>query len=128
MKVTGSPRIDGGKDYIINHEGNDYLAAKTGSLFCCNGVTGTLKELKTRVLLGTMPETKEEESNCRKQGLWDHVDPCALLVLTIGDQKAHKYQAEIMRTLDANGYLTEKGAPDYRRAMHNLKVVTGERQ
>lgn len=125
MKVKGIPREDGQKDYLITHDGEEHLAVRenSSSLFSCNGLTATLKQIKTRVLLGQIPAAPEQEkTKVEKAGLWDHVDACALLVLTIGDQSNHKYQSEIMRTLDANGYLTETGAPDYRRAMHQLKV------
>ena len=113
MKVTGIPRDDGGKDYLISHNGEQHQATKTGSLFCCNGVTNTLRNIKKMIqggeLVTSQPpinaiggaiqihdetkEIREKFSDIRKRiqedkpnidvGLWDCVHPCALLVLTV---------------------------------------------
>lgn len=49
------------------------------------------------------------------------MDPCALLVLHIGDVANVERQSAIMQTLKENGWTTKTGAPDYRRAMKEQK-------
>ena len=49
------------------------------------------------------------------------VDPCALLVLHVGDVANSDRQSAIMQTLIENGWTTKTGAPDYRRAMKEYK-------
>lgn len=118
MKVTGIPRDDGGKDYLISHNGQQHKATRSGSLFCCNGFTGTLRGIKNRILRGELvesqspnntiggviqihDETKEirekfedirkriqEDDPSRGVGLWDCVHPCALLVKIMVDAHA----------------------------------------
>ena len=60
-------------------------------------------------------------------GLWSCVHPCALLVLTVGDRAIEdQMRREFIKTLDNYGWLTEKGSPDYRRAMREYELNTKE--
>ena len=54
MKVKGIPRDDGGKDYLISHNGQQHQATRNGSLFCCNGVTDTLRNIKKMIQGGEL--------------------------------------------------------------------------
>lgn len=132
MKVTGKERDDGGKDYLISHNGKTYMATKSGSLFCCEGVaTGTLKAIKEKIIqmsfLGEVSvNDKEVEVDPKPDigiGLWGCVHPCALLVLTVGDRALDdEMRKQFILTLDNYGWLMECGSPDYRRAMRDYKV------
>lgn len=151
MKVTGIPRDDGGKDYLISHNGKQHKATRSGSLFCCNGFTGTLRGIKNRIQRGELAiggviqihdetkEIREKFEDIRKRiqeddpssgvGLWDCVHPCALLVRIMVDMH-HEFMpqgldAEIDRTLDAHGYLLSDGSYDIEQARrsyrHNMR-------
>lgn len=110
MKVTGIPRDDGAKDYSINHNGTNYKAVRSGSLFLCNGVTGTLREIKRSIIDGSLSigETDPDPSE-DIIGTWDCVHPCALLALITDalrsgeDIPDHVYR-EIAVTLDKYGW------------------------
>tara|TARA_R110000824_G_scaffold136839_2_gene300689 strand:+ start:3048 stop:3509 length:462 start_codon:yes stop_codon:yes gene_type:complete len=138
MKVTGKERDDGGKDYLISHNGKTYMATKSGSLFCCEGVTDTLKVIKKMIEDGMIEviesmqlgevsvNDKEAEVDPKPDigiGLWGCVHPCALLVLTVGDRALDdEMRKQFILTLDNYGWLMECGSPDYRRAMRDYKV------
>jgi len=82
MKVKGIKRNDGKKDYRISHENKNYKAVKCGSLFLCNGMKGTLKEIKVHISNGSLDDDEPEPDPVQyMNGLWDCVHPCALLVL-----------------------------------------------
>jgi len=123
--------------YHINHDGVEYKAIRTGSLFYCNGAAGTLKEIKTMIQEGDVPREVDSQpvQSVDSQpvqsvtpadidvGLWSCIHPCALLVLTVGDRALDDdMRKEFITTLDNYGWLTEKGSPDYRRAMHEYKT------
>lgn len=127
MKVTGLPRDDGGKDYLISHNNQEHKATRNGSLFYCNGVTDTLKAIKLMIELGELPDAVDSQpvqpTENIEVGLWDCVHPCALLVLTVGDRALDDdMRKQFIRTLDSYGWMTEKGSPDYRRAMHEYNL------
>jgi len=131
MKLQGVPNDHGGKDYLISHNGNQHKATKHGSLFCCNGVTDTLKAIKQMIELGELPEEVDSQPVHQVTpqdidvGLWSCVHPCALLVLTVGDRALDDdMRRQFITTLDNYGWLTEKGSPDYRRAMVEYELNT----
>lgn len=133
MKVQGVPNDQGGKDYLISHNGNQHKATRNGSLFCCNGVTDTLKAIKQMIELGELPDEVDSQPvhtvtpDDIDVGLWSCVHPCALLVLTVGDRAIEdQMRREFIKTLDNYGWLTEKGSPDYRRAMREYELNTKE--
>jgi hypothetical protein len=150
VKVTGVYRDDGGKDYLISHNGKQHKATKSGSLFSCNGVTDTLRNIKKMIqggeLVTSQPpinaivgaiqihdetnEIREKFSDIRKRiqedkpssdvGLWDCVNPCALIVKIMVECHTEfmpqGLEAEIDRTLDAHGYLLPDGSYDTEQA------------
>jgi hypothetical protein len=111
MKVTGIPRDDGAKDYSIKHNGTNYKAVRSGSLFLCNGMKGTLKEIKEHIASGSMTEDEPETESVQvlEPGLWDCVHPCALLVLITdalrsGEDVPDQVFREVSVTLDKYGW------------------------
>lgn len=133
MKVTGIPTDDGGKDYVISHEGKQYQATRSGSLFCCNGTTDTLRNIKQMILDGKLgvrqptTNTTEIEPDIGV-GLWDCVHPCALLALLVGDiNLAEGMRVATMETLDNYGWLTECGSPDHERAYRDYRLNAKEK-
>ena len=116
MKVTGIQRTDGDKDYYITHDGVSYTATKVGNQFECNGVTSTLRDIKSRIVAGTL-EGVDLGSNDEVVALqlvsndtWSCVHPCALIALFMS------LDDEVKRTLDAWGWLDENGEVDIERA------------
>lgn len=128
MKVLGIPRDDGGKDYLISHNGEQHQATRNGSLFSCNGVTDTLRNIKQMIqkdeLTVRQPTTNTTESEPDiGVGLWDCVHPCALLVLTVHEMNLpENIRVKAMETLDNYGWLLDCGNPDYERAMRDYQL------
>ena len=110
MKVTGIPRDDGAKDYSIQHNGTNYKAVRCGSLFLCNGMKGTLKEIKVHISNGSLDDDEPEPDPVQYyRGLWDCVHPCALLVLITdalrsGEDVSDQIHREVAVTLDKYGW------------------------
>jgi hypothetical protein len=133
MKTTGILRDDGGKDYLISHNGEQHKATKSGSLFSCNGVTDTLRTIKQMIESGAMPPTVDSQSVQVPDhepdlgtGLWDCVHPCALLVLTVGERGIDdEMRKHFVSTLNNYGWLLECGSPDYERAMRDYQLHQG---
>lgn len=128
MRVTGIPRDDGGKDYLISHNGQQHQATRNGSLFSCNGVTDTLRNIKKMIQGGELAarqpttNTSDGEPNI-DVGLWDCVHPCALLVLTVYElDLPEDMRVKTMETLDNYGWLTECGNLDHERATRDYQL------
>lgn len=124
MKVTGVQRRDGNKDYYITHEGKNYTAVRRDDRFTCNGVTATLREIKEQIKHGSIPSDdlpgysgviEVEIPECET---WACVHPCAHLVLCFDTPDT--IPEEVMKTLDAWGWLDESGKPDTKRADREL--------
>lgn len=133
MKVTGMPRGDGGKDYLISHNGEQHKATRNGSLFCCKGVTGTLKAIKQKIESGELASTEDsdqeqatEDAHQNDVGLWDCVHPCALLIKLWTEPHIEfmpeGLDSEIERTLDAYGYMLPEGGCDTEQANHDYQI------
>jgi len=129
MKVTGIKRDDGEKDYSIQHNGTNYRAVKSGSLFVCNGVKGTLKNIKDSIASGSISCDELEGQPVQDCiGTWDCVHPCALLVMLTDPVAMTKgvtdsVYKETRRTLSNYGWMLD-GVPDTIRAdkeMRNFK-------
>lgn len=133
MKVTGIPRDDGGKDYLISHNGQQHKATRNGSLFSCNGVTDTLKAIKQKIESGELASTEDsdqeqatEDTHQNDVGLWDCVHPCALLIKLWTEPHIEFMPEglvpEIVRTLDAYGYMLPEGGCDTQQANHDYQI------
>lgn len=140
MKVKGIKRDDGKKDYQISHENKSYTAVRNGSLFLCNGMKGTLKEIKDYIASCPTESGPSEEDELETQGVhqgystWDCVNPCALLVLltdpmTVTRGVPDQVYKEVSRTLDNYGWKID-GQPDTSRADREMSrfksIETGE--
>lgn len=121
MKVKGLPRSDGSKDYSIVHEGEEYTAIRNGSLFLCNGVTGTLREIKQSIQDGVISIHQHEPNPC--EGIsdsWECVPPATLVALMLSvSLKGSELNIfdECLRTLDCYGFIKENGAVDKEEAL-----------
>ena len=121
MKVTGVKRDDGLKDYQISHGNKNYTAVRSGSLFVCNGIKGTLREIKDYISSSKETAELEPQPVQERAGTWDSVDPCALLVLLTDPVLMARgvpdaVYKEVSRTLCNYGWKTDDGFPDRRRA------------
>ncbi len=122
MKTTGKLRDDGSKDYSIHHNGTTYKAVRSGSLFLCNGMKGTLKQIKESIADGSLDNQKPEAQSVQQmQGTWDSVHPCALLVILTDPIAMTKgvspaFYKEVKRTLNNYGWTVDGAIPDYIRA------------
>lgn len=135
MKTTGKLRDDGSKDYSIHHNGTTYKAVRSGSLFLCNGMKGTLKEIKESIAAGSLDDQKPEPQAVQQMsGTWDSVHPCALLVLltdpvSLTSGITDEVYKEVSRTLDNYGWKFD-GVPDVERAEREMdrfkQTETGE--
>ena len=56
----------------------------------------------------------------KKPTLWDCVDPCAFICYAI-QIKALPFDKVVQDTLDAMGWLTEDGQPDYEKSHREFK-------
>ena len=131
MKTIGIKRADGLKNYRILHDGHEWIARRHGSYFECNGSRGSVKDIKAAILDGSIPrdlslteevalsieDDHKDEHKHEPLGVWDCVDPCALLILLGGSLDEAMIKASIAKTLDAHGYLLADGTPDRGQAM-----------
>ena len=109
MKVTGIPRDDGAKDYSIQHNGTNYKAVKCGSLFLCNGMKGTLKEIKVHIANGSLDDDEPERSRSIHERTVGLLFIPALLVLITdalrsGEDIPDQVFREVAVTLDKYGW------------------------
>ncbi len=109
------------KDFEARYNKETYLLKRVGtsSKFSLMGFTGTLKDIKAKIVEGYFDNMEEAESageDQPKSGLFDCVHPAALLVLlSSGDIDAD--DPEILRSLDAFGYAgKDGGSPDLEAA------------
>lgn len=126
LQAVGMHDSDGKKiGYRIHHQGKVYEAFRTpDERFECDGFVGTLKQVKHNIQAGgldyfadagkTPSSAEPQEADTNDEGLacnpdaWDCVPPCAMLILfcTTLDHP------EVLRTLDAYGWLLPDGTPN----------------
>jgi hypothetical protein len=131
MKVTGIKRDDGSKDYSIVHDGCEYFAQRKGQRFECRGMTGTMKEIKDAVEAGTLGGMDEGESSeplsRSTGGVWDCVNPNALLVLALEKLDCTAMGADwhraVRESLDCAGYLGPQGQHEVETAQREFSRV-----
>ena len=124
LKTKGVLDENGDKNFIITTPSKDtYIAVKAGQKYLIgdDGVRRTLKACKQLVADDAVsffadaekaPETPDQPKT------WDHVDPCALLILM---SHSGVDFPEVKRTLDAHGWLLPDGSVDVKAAGENLK-------
>lgn len=113
--------------YRIHHEGKVYEAFRTpDERFKCEGFVGTLKQVKQNIQAGGLDHfadaTQRPETPHNDEGLadnpdaWNCVPPCAMLILfcTALDHP------EVLRTLDAYGWLLPDGTPNIEDARYQM--------
>lgn len=122
IKTVGVLRPDGLKDFDIHLANGEVVRAiRNGGKFQVGGQVDTLKAIKVAVEDGLRndptevgydePEEVEEKPTL---GTWDCVDPCAILVRAIVDDRI-PLAGEVKRTLDCHGWLIH-GCPDVERS------------
>ena len=134
MKVKGQLRTDGKKDYSITYEGKEYKAVRqeSGCLFSCNGFEGSLKSIKSRIVLGLIQETEEPSTkDMAGKGTWDHVKPETLLAMILPFVRDSCFIPEALldqvnNTLDCYGLLKGDGNPDSEFAWKDYSIQTGK--
>ena len=132
IKVKGVSDESGRKNYIITNtdDGSDHVAIKreSGSKYDIGEHTClTLRQCKVLVSENRVKhfaDSREEVAVAavadepeRKPETWDCVDPCALLILHVGNVG----DPEVKRTLDAYGWLLPDGRFDVEQAEENLE-------
>lgn len=140
LKTKRVQRDDGNNDYkIITDQGDVYYLKREGNGFTCNGKHGSIKFIKKLIETGEIPGSRgriaEDDTHVRiaeddgvavriaedetdgSNGTWECMHPCAIITLLWGSAGGYAMKADIRHTLDAYGWLTPDGKPDYRRAM-----------
>lgn len=136
-KTVGQPSNNrpGEKDYMIHlSNGQAYLAMKSSSSkYTCNGVNGSLKEIKEMLTAGDEMWDDEDgitESlipNPTKGNVW-RTDAAALLALMASEQTRASVSIDwIKDCLDKNGYLLEDGHIDYEAARTQVESLYVEK-
>ena len=121
MQVYGVNRCDGTKDYVIEHEGVQYLCTRQGQKFELHGRVGTMKSLKEYVAtLGNEPEAPQETVVLDISREWK-TDPAALLAMLYEGMTVDR--DAIMDTLDSWGYVTPDGDVDTVSARSTYKAL-----
>jgi len=105
--------IDGVRCYEIKFNGETYICEPKGQKWLCNGIAGTLKDIKFQIANGDIywEDNEEEEWEEPKEttvGLWDCDDPCFLLIDLLGAIRC-KLDERVWLTLGNYGWLTEDG-------------------
>lgn len=125
MKVYGVNRCDGTRDYVIEHEGVQYLCTRQGQKFELHGRVGTMKSLKEYVsTLGDEPEEPQESVEPVMNREW-RTDPAALLAMIYEGMTVDR--DDIMETLDSWGYVTPEGEVDTESARRSIKALHKDR-
>ncbi|MGI9459464.1 MAG: hypothetical protein ACR2NF_05650, partial [Pirellulales bacterium] len=86
-----------------------------------DGVSRTLKQCKEAVVNDAVvffADATEAPETAEGGDTWSCVDPCALLIKFATTVSHHP---EIRRTLDALGWMTTDGVPDFEAADENFK-------
>jgi len=120
MKVKRLPDNAG---YTITHDTRTYKATREGGMFLCNGILGTMREIKDRIAAGGFPTPSANAvpQDSPTPDCWDCLDPCALLVLRMPNLKLNHHA---MRTLDCYGWIDVHGNIDTERADRLLRKET----
>ena len=130
-KTVGHPKLDffingkKRKGYAIHTTcGEKYHAKPVGSQsFECGGINfKSLKALKAHIEAGGFdteaPDEATEASTLDGADTWDCVHPCALLIT-----KPRSFDGDLIKTLDAYGWLDCMGRPDIARAEREIARV-----
>jgi len=129
LKIRGVLDENGVKNFMITNTetGETHIALRSGQKFEVGEFRGTLAQCKQLVAANALiarskfrwkpfgdakPEPEE------KNGTWDCVDPCALLIMLQAGVDVSP--DEIKRTLDAHGWLTPDGLTDIVQAEDNF--------
>ena len=122
MKVVGSVRSDGKKDYRIKHDGFEYLCVRQGQKFKLHDRVGSMKELKEYVLsLDGLPDEDVVEAAEPVMNREWRTDPAALLAMLYEGMTVDR--DAIMDTLDSWGYVTPAGEIDTESARKSFKAL-----
>lgn len=136
LEAVGMRDSEGKKvGYRIQHNGKVYEAVRTpDERFECDGFVGTLKQVKLNIKSGGLDHFADaDKAAIAQQGVsdvdstslthhadgatWDCVSPCAMLILFC-TQLDHP---EVLRTLDAYGWLLPDGTPNIEDARVQMK-------
>lgn len=146
VRATGYEREDGRKGYRLNYGGRFWNVHKEGNWWHKEESdlrAHTMKELKLLMIETVeagLPDPKVEKDEIRvpatnitrfedlaaamEEGdvvqsvaAWDCIHPCALLILCQVEMGP-----EVLRTLDAFGYLTPDGVPDVEGALREYQL------
>lgn len=115
LKVKGVLDENGIKNFLITNPstGESHVALRHGQFsFTLGEFTGTLKQCKQLVAddkVVHFADATEAPEAPEVDGLWDHVDPCALLCLF--EIPAH-ISPLVHEALDANGWVKPDGSRD----------------
>ena len=112
LKTTGVEDERGVKNFMITTPlGDRYIAIREGSGFTIgdDATRRTLKQCKELVANDAVVYFADAEKAPEVPQTWDHVDPCALLVLL---ECPRSISEEVHRTLDANGWIKPDGTQD----------------
>lgn len=112
VKVKGVQDENGVKNFAITNKdsGEVHIALREGQFkFRIGEFVGTLKQCKELVANDAVVYFADAEKAPEVPQTWDHVDPCALLVLL---ECPRSISEEVHRTLDANGWIKPDGTQD----------------
>lgn len=123
LKVKGVLDESGVKNFLIEtpDSGSYFAMRQPNGKFTVgdDGVSRTLKQCKEVVANDAVvffADATEPSGPPQRDETWGCVDPCALLILK-SDELADQ---EVLRTLDAYGWLLPSGEPDIEQARDNL--------
>jgi len=111
VKVKGVVDHHGVKNFMITHvdSGEVHVALREGQKFILGEFKGTLAQCKQLVADNKVVHFADVHEEPEVPQTWDHVDPCALLVLL---ECPRSISEEVHRTLDANGWIKPDGTQD----------------
>jgi hypothetical protein len=127
VSVKGVVDETGVKNFMITNKdsGEVHVAMRDGQKFILGEFRGTLAQCKQLVSDGEVvhfadrctkiaPDSEVDD----RPRMWDHVDPCALLILM---SHSGVDFPEVKRTLDAHGWLLPDGSVDVKAASENFE-------
>ncbi len=119
VKTKGVVDENGIKNFMLTNTdtGEVHVAMRDGQKFILGEFRGTLAQCKQLVAASKVVHFADAQPERAPEGTWDHVDANALLILRGSSDVT---EAEIRRTLDANGWLTPEGEPDVVAARENF--------
>lgn len=128
VKTVGVPG-ELGKDFQLSYKGTTLTAKRLsgGSWGIKLGLFDHRCETVRECKLALIDHLdKPCDAATSKLGIWDCVDPCALLV---DDYRHKKVDPTLLRTLDCHGWIDqETGEPDYDRAAREIERFNKLRQ